>query len=111
MDNAIEQIKIDDVPRRLTHRWEFVLKQKSKTIDKPSSRFGMLSANKNDIQCYACADMFPTWDDGRQHLCPYEISFRAFTGRMAGTTPLKKKSDLTQLIKRIEKLEEFVRNF
>jgi len=70
------------------------------------SRFGMLSATKNEqgpVKCLACQNHFANWRTGRAHECSDEAEYRDVTGRLnIVTIPAKQPAPATLNIDPLE---------
>lgn len=104
----VEQISMDDVPRRIILHWENMVKRGNEFpyVTRPGYRFGMLSGKpKGEVMCFACTEVFREWELGRNHPCQYEDIFRLFTSRPVLDKPPRYAARLPLLEKRVAKLE------
>ena len=79
------------------------------------SRFGMLSATKNEqgpVKCLACQNHFANWRTGRAHECADEAEYRDVTGRFnIGTRPAKQPAPATLNIDPMEYARTLIKLF
>ena len=79
------------------------------------SRFGMLSATKNEQgpgKCLACQNHFANWRTGRAHECADEAEYRDVTGRLnIWTRPAKQPAPATLNIDPMEYARTLIKLF